>query len=61
MKKLVKNQIRFFIGSVLFTIFASLAAVFVQFLKGEILDFALDRNSNQAFIYGGFLLFMIAS
>ncbi len=59
MKNIIKGRIRPLICGVLFTVLTALAAVYVQFLKGDVLDFALSGDGARAFSFGLRLLLCI--
>lgn len=56
MNQMIKKHWRFLALAVLFTLIASLLAIYVQFAKGDVLDFALARNTSAAFRSGALLL-----
>ena len=56
MNQLIKKHWRFLALAILFTLIASLLAIYVQFAKGDVLDFALARDTSAAFQSGALLL-----
>lgn len=44
MNQIIKKHWRFLALAVLFTLLASMLAIYVQFAKGDVLDFALARD-----------------
>ena len=56
MNQMIKKHWRFLALAVFFTLIASLLAVYVQFAKGDVLDYALDRNTSAALRSGALLL-----
>ena len=56
MKHIIKKHWRFLAFAILFTLAASLLAIYVQFAKGDVLDFALAREKNATFRSAIFLL-----
>ena len=59
MNQIIKKHWRFLTLAVLFTLLASLLAIFVQFAKGDVLDFALARDKTATFRSGVLLLVAI--
>lgn len=59
MNQIIKKHWRFLALAVLFTLLASLLAIYVQFAKGDVLDFALARDKTAAFRSGVLLLVAI--
>ncbi len=59
MNQIIKKHWRFLAIAIVITTVSSLTAVFVQFEKGRVLDFALARQANEAFRSGVILLALI--
>jgi ABC-type multidrug transport system fused ATPase/permease subunit len=55
MKKYIKNNSRSLILAIAFSVLAAIFAVRVQFLKGDVLDYALSRNFDNTLRYGFYL------
>lgn len=59
MKSIIKKHWRFLAMAILISAVSSLTAVFVQFEKGRVLDFALAHQTHEAFRSGVILLALI--
>ena len=59
MNSIIKKHWRYLAMAILISTVASLTAVFVQFEKGKVLDFALARQAPEAFRSGAILLALI--
>lgn len=59
MNQIIKKHWRYLAFAILFTAISSLAAVYLQFIKGDVLDFALAKNSPAALRSGILLLLLI--
>lgn len=59
MKHYIIKHIKPLSFSILFTLFASVSAVAVQFIKGDVLDFALAGNTGRTLQYGAALCLFI--
>lgn len=55
MKKYIKSNWKSLILAITFSVLASIFAVRVQFLKGDVLDYALLRNFDNTLRYGLYL------
>ncbi|MCK9443030.1 MAG: ABC transporter ATP-binding protein/permease [Tissierellaceae bacterium] len=55
MKKYIKGNLKLLLVAITFSIMAAFLAVRVQFLKGNVLDYALGKNMHNTLIYGLYL------
>jgi ATP-binding cassette subfamily B protein len=59
MNQIIKKHWRFLALAIIFTTLASLSAVYLQFIKGNLLDFALSKNTPATLRSGVLLLLLI--
>lgn len=55
MKKYIKSNSKSLFLAIVFSVVASIFAVMVQFLKGDVLDYALLKNLDNTLRYGLYL------
>lgn len=60
MKKYIKSNWRPLLLAIAFSVLASVFAVRVQFLKGDVLDYALSKSFDNTLRYGVYLGMFIA-
>ena len=59
MKKYLKQHLLYIIGLVLILVIGTMFSIWVQFLKGDILNLALEGNFKKSVIVAGTLLMAI--